>query len=237
MRRGSLFLAEKAKVSSGNKILDAGCGVGGSAFWLCQNFNVNVIGITISQKQLEKAKELRKRLRLEKQTEFQLQDYTKTNFPDSSFDVVWAIESVCYAKNKIDFLKEAYRVLKPNGRLIVADGFIKKINRTETEEKMVKDFLRGLALDNLAEVNDFKNYLEGVGLKNISVYDETENILPTAKIMARMSRWGLPLSRLTTFLHLTPKLLVDNNVAGLVQEYLFKNRIFSWSVFVAEKNR
>jgi len=50
--------------------------------------------------------------------------------------------------------------------------------------------------------------------------------------MARMSRWSWPL---TTCLHLTPQLLVDNNRAGIDQFYLFKNRILTYRVFVAEK--
>ncbi|MEK7118311.1 MAG: class I SAM-dependent methyltransferase [Patescibacteria group bacterium] len=42
------FLAEKANIRRGEKVLDAGCGVGGSAFWLVENLGAQVVGITIS---------------------------------------------------------------------------------------------------------------------------------------------------------------------------------------------
>ena len=71
------ILADKADIKPGEKVLDAGCGVGGSAFWLAKNRGAHVVGITISQKQLTKAKELAVRLSIQRQTEFDLQDYIK----------------------------------------------------------------------------------------------------------------------------------------------------------------
>src|SRR5919112_1843604 len=44
--------------------------------------------------------------------------YFDMPFEDNSADVVWAIESVCHAKDKFQFYKEAFRVLKPGGKLI-----------------------------------------------------------------------------------------------------------------------
>ena len=229
------FLADSANVQSGEKVLDAGCGVGGSSFWLAKNKNVRVVGITISKKQLDKAKELAARFDLEKQTEFYLQDYTKTSFSDASFDIVWAIESVCHAEDKSAFLKEAYRLLRSGGRLAIADGFLERLPRNQVEEKKLKSFIKGMALDNLAQSASFENALNESGFKNIKNLDKTEAILPTAIKMARMSRWSWPVSVFTTWLHITPKLLAANNRAGIDQLYLFKNRLLSYRIFVAEK--
>jgi len=97
------FLARKAKVKNGDKILDAGCGTGGSSIWLATNFKVHIVGITISQKQLEQAQKLAKKNKVEDQVTFLLRDYLETGFKDDSFDVIWAIESVCHAENKKKF--------------------------------------------------------------------------------------------------------------------------------------
>jgi len=229
------FLAEKANIRPGEKVLDAGCGVGGSAFWLVKNKGVYVVGITISEKQLIKAKKLATKLGLENQTEFYLQDFIKTDFLNESFDVVWAIESACYALDKSAFLKETYRLLKPGGRLIIADGFLEKEPQNKKEEAMLKNFLKGFALDNLAEAKKFEDLIIATGFKSVQNWDKTQEILPTSIPMARMSRWSWPLSIVTTWLHLTPRLLVDNNRAGIDQLYLFKNRILVYRVFLAEK--
>jgi cyclopropane fatty-acyl-phospholipid synthase-like methyltransferase len=105
------FLADILKISSGTKILDAGCGIGGSTIWLAKNFNVSVIGITLSQKQLEKANQLADIHGVQDKVEFRIQNFLHTRFPNDYFDVVWAIESVCHAENKKEFLVEAYRIL------------------------------------------------------------------------------------------------------------------------------
>jgi len=229
------FLAEQADIKPGERVLDAGCGVGGSAFWLAKNRGVHVTGITLSERQLAKAKELAAKLGLEKQTEFSLQDYTKTDFPDGSFDIVWAIESVCYAVEKPDFLCEAYRLLKYGGRLVVADGFLEREPEQENEKRMLKNFLHGWALDNLAASRKFEGMLHAVGFHDVQNWDKTEDILPTAIALWRMSRFSLPLSIFTTWLGLTPQLLVGNNKAGIDQLPLFQNRVLTYRIFLAEK--
>lgn len=117
------ILADKAGIAPGDKVLDAGCGVGGSSIWLAKNKYAVVTGITLSQKQASRANAFAKQIGLEKHAVFEVQDYTNTTYDSESFDVVWAIESVCHAANKEDFIKEAYRLLKPGGQLILADFF------------------------------------------------------------------------------------------------------------------
>jgi len=58
------FLAEKAALKSDDIILDAGCGIGGSAVWLAKNYNAHVVGITLSDIQLKEAKKYHKALKI-----------------------------------------------------------------------------------------------------------------------------------------------------------------------------
>lgn len=228
-------LAERAGVRAGERVLDAGCGVGGSAFWLAQHRGANVVGITVSEKQYQKARGLATRYGLSDKVEFFLEDYTKTHFPDGSFDVVWAIESVCHATDKMLFLKEAYRLLKPGGRLVVSDGFVEREAHDEKEIKLLCNFLKGFAVDDLARTKSFGEMVKEAGFRDVKSWDETKAIVPTSRSMARMSRWSLPLSTLTTWLGLTPQLLVDNNRAGIDQQYLFSNRVLTYRIFVGGK--
>ncbi len=76
------FLADILQISSGSKILDAGCGIGGSTLWLAENFNASVVGITLSEKQLEKADQLAKAHGVEEKVVFHLQNFLYTNFPN-----------------------------------------------------------------------------------------------------------------------------------------------------------
>jgi tocopherol O-methyltransferase len=46
-------LATRAEVRPGDHVLDAGCGIGGSAIWLARDFGVRVVGITLVPSEVE----------------------------------------------------------------------------------------------------------------------------------------------------------------------------------------
>jgi tocopherol O-methyltransferase len=159
------FLAETANIKKDDIILDAGCGIGGSSIWLAENYNAKVFGVTISDKQIEVAKKLSIKNKVELKTSFYKRDFLNTGFDDEFFSVVWAIESVCHAVDKKDFIKEAYRLLRKGGRLIVDDGFLLRQPKNQREEKDLSAFLEGMVLPNLAFESEFKKYLEEVGFR------------------------------------------------------------------------
>ncbi len=229
------FLAETVGIKSDDAILDAGCGIGGSAIWLAKNYNVKVVGITISEKQLEEAKNLSLENNVDLATNFYKRDFLKSGFDNESFSVVWAIESVCHADDKKDFLKEAYRLLKNGGRLVVDDGFLLRQPKDKLEEKYYSEFLEGMALPNLALGTEFKKSLEEVGFKNIKIYDKVNETLPSAKKLYKMCLIAYPISWLTGKLHITPSLLTKNNLAGIAQYKIIKSGLAAHSVFYAEK--
>lgn len=229
------FLAEKVCLKSNDYILDAGCGIGGSAIWIAKNIGAKVVGITTSKRQVEKAKILAEKFGVDRLVNFYEKDYINSGFQNAIFDVVWAIESVCYTQNKLDFLKEAYRILKPTGRIIIADGFLNRPVKNEIEKAKIKSFLEGLIVPNLETSLYFKELMEKVGFKNIVVWDKTREILPSAKRIYKMSCISYPISKITEKLGITSKILTKNNKAGIDQLYLFENRIITYQVFYGEK--
>src|SRR5207249_8143966 len=95
----------------------------GSSIFLSRIFGCQVEGITLSTKQVNYATQKGIQFGVSGKVNFTVGNYLDTKFPDNYFDVVWAIESVCHAPEKGDFIKEAYRVLNKGGRLIIADFF------------------------------------------------------------------------------------------------------------------
>ena len=67
-------LAEQARVPRGARVLDIGCGIGGSAFWLADQFDCNVIGMTISPVQARMANKKAKARGLRDRVQFQVKD-------------------------------------------------------------------------------------------------------------------------------------------------------------------
>lgn len=171
-------LAELASVTSQDHILDAGCGVGGSSIFLAQKYGCKVTGISLSSKQIEAAKKNANKKNIPKIPVFLVDDFTATSFPDESFDVVWGIESVCHANEKSKFLEEAYRLLKPHGRLVIADAFASKKNEDSTE---MKTWLSGWKVSSLDTSSDFLEKMKRTGFERISYKNITNHVLPSSK--------------------------------------------------------
>ena len=151
----NLELIKEVNISKNDYVLDAGCGVGGSSIYLAKNIGCKVKGITLTPSQVEKSTENSMKHGVESLVSFEEQNYLSTRFEDNTFDVVWAIESVCYAYDKLDFIKEAYRVLKPGGRLIVADFYAEKYDEGSKDEVIMEKWTDSWAIKSYAHTDDF----------------------------------------------------------------------------------
>jgi tocopherol O-methyltransferase len=125
------IMAEEVGVGAGDRVLDAGCGVGGTAMWLAAELQARVVGISITMEHVLRARTYARRRGLQDQVTFEIADFADTALPSESFDVVWAQESVCHDGDSRPFLQEAYRLLRPGGHVVVEDWFAAKkgINR------------------------------------------------------------------------------------------------------------
>lgn len=229
------FLADKVKIKSKDKVLDTGCGIGGSSIWIAKNFGANVIGINICQKQIDLARNFARERGVENLVKFYNRDFADTKFPKESFNVVWAIESVCYAKSKKDFLSEAWRILKRGGRIIIADGFQKKERFSDSEQKIVNELFKGWAVPNFPKIKEFENYLKFLRFKNIEFIDITQNVMPSSKRLYHLGVFGLPIWRLLKFFRLKTETNVNNLIAGINQHKILKDGLGAYCVFYAEK--
>lgn len=113
-------LADLISISPQDRILDAGSGMGGSSLYLAKKYQADVCGITLSSKQTIIASQ-QAHLENIKNVIFVVEDALWLNsFADHSFDVVWSLESCEQFYDKKLFIQNAYRVLKPGGKLMLA---------------------------------------------------------------------------------------------------------------------
>ncbi len=229
------LLYEKAEIVPGDRVLDAGCGIGGSAIWMGKHHDNRVTGISISARQVHWAGHHAKRHGVADKVRFEVADFCRMPFPDESFDVVWALESACHALHKGDFIQEAWRVLRPGGRLVVCDGFLLQREFSPRQWKAVVTCLNGWAVPNLCSRPEFQGLLEEAGFREISVCDITRQTLPSARHMYKVARRLYPVQKISQWLGLRTRAQTANYHVGLAQLLLFEERLTEYCVFVGRK--
>lgn len=115
-------------LEKGQRVLDAGCGIGGPACYFAKNAGVQVEGLTISKEQVEKARQKIQREGLEAQVRIQEGDYhhLQDYYASDSFDAVYFLESFGHAHDHCEVIHSAWGMLKPGGTLYIKDLFIKE---------------------------------------------------------------------------------------------------------------
>lgn len=164
------FIEEMFKWSGSTapkKILDVGCGIGGTSRYLAKRFpDAEVIGITISAKQVERATQLAKEQGVGN-VQFQLVDALDMSFEDNQFDLVWGCESGEHMPDKKKYVEEMTRVLAPNGHLAIATWCQRHAtpdNPLNDKEKEELQFLYDeWAHPYFISIKDYEDILQGTG--------------------------------------------------------------------------
>ena len=144
----------------GSRVLDVGCGIGGSARILARDYGFDVLGISISPGQIQRAQDLTPS---DLSCRFAVMDALDLQLPSESFDAVWSVEAGPHMPDKQRYADELLRVLKPNGLLAVADWnrrdpSVKPLNRLE--RWVMHQLLVQWAHPEFASIPGFRNNLE-----------------------------------------------------------------------------
>jgi cyclopropane fatty-acyl-phospholipid synthase-like methyltransferase len=169
-------LADKVGIAAGDRVLDAGCGVGGSAMWLAQKRGARVVGITPVSSQVRRARCFARDRGLDGMVTFEQHDYLHTPYDDASFDVVWAQESVAHADQKDAFVAEAFRLLRPGGRLLIVDFFRWHRAYPVADERLLVDAIRDWAAPDFSTQQEMDRWAWDAGFVDVTWTDITEHM-------------------------------------------------------------
>jgi len=122
-REATLELAARAGIEAGMRVLDVGCGIGGSARYLAAERGCHVTGIDVTRDYIEVATALAERTGLADRVAFHHGSATQMPYEPESFDIVWTEHVQMNIADKAAFYGEIARVLKPGGCLLFHDIF------------------------------------------------------------------------------------------------------------------
>lgn len=234
VNRANEALAEWAGIERGARIVDAGCGLGHSAIWLSKHYDAKVTGITIVPKQVETIKQNLLKNPLDG-VDFLLADYLHMPFQDASFDVVWAFESVCHAAQKIDFYKEAYRVLKPGGKLVMAEYLRNGRPMAKAKEELLSEVFQKWAIPDLDTLSEHKSNALKAGFATFRNNDVTQNVIKSYRNLRETCKRYSWLSKLLFTTGIISRVRHNNMLSSLKQADGIEQGVFSYHHIMAQK--
>jgi tocopherol O-methyltransferase len=228
-------LADIAEVSTGDRVLDAGCGLGGTSMWLARRRRARVTGIALGADQVGSARDEAVRRAVSHGTQFLVADFTVLPFVEKTFDVVWAQESLCHAADKAAFFGEAARVLASNGRLVIADFMLTRRSISGPDQKLLDEWFDGWKLPDLWTAGQHANAAHAAGLSDIRIQDVTRCTLPSHRRLYQRARRALPLALLLRLIGVRDRLQNGNFVGALRQYETLRKDCWFYGIMSARK--
>ncbi len=188
-REATRELAELAQIDSTLRVLDVGCGLGGSARYLVSEYGCHVVGLDLTEEYCQVAKMLSGQLGLAKKTEFHYGSALDIRFPSESFDTAWTEHTQMNVENKQRFYAEIYRVLKRGGRLAFHDIFQGKVG----EPHFPVPWADEASLSSLIAPDELQSLLEAKGFRTLHWRDMSSISLEWFRqVIERIKSQGSP---------------------------------------------
>src|SRR5260370_2995090 len=224
-------LAQKPAIPHGAHVLDIGCGLGGSAFWLAEQYDCNVTGLTISAVQARMATKKAKVKGLTDRVQFIVADANVWQPDPESVDVVWVMESSEHFRDKKNFFERCATALKPGGVLAVCAWLRGERPTQSGEQALVATIGQAMLSASLDTLGQYAAWMRQANLEVETAKDITRNIAPTWEYGSRMVE-RLPVRWLARFADVSTRRFVKS-FPLMTQAYA--TAVMAFGLFVARK--
>ena len=161
------------------RILDAGCGVGGSARYLAGRFGAKVLGVTLSELQAERGSAYARLEGADHLVEIRAQDVYELDEP-AGFDVVWSLESAEHMPDKRKLLAHFYELLRPGGTLAMVTWCRRETppKISAEEQRTLNEIARLYHLPGWVAPSSYSTLATELGYTDIRTDDWSEAVAP-----------------------------------------------------------
>jgi ubiquinone/menaquinone biosynthesis C-methylase UbiE len=162
-------LAERAQIGRGTRVADFCAGLGGPARYLAHRYGADVTGIELTPARVKGAEELTRRVGLEHQVRIIEGNVMQAPLGNATIDAVVSQEALLHVPDKTRALAEAFRILKPGGRIAFTDWIAHRPLSAGDRELM----WQGMAVTELYTLPAYADLVRDAGFAVTSIEDQT----------------------------------------------------------------
>lgn len=202
------YVAAQARLQPGDAVCDVGAGYGATARYLVDHHDARVTALTISPAQYDYARTLAPGAA---NPTYLLCDWLANDLPSGAFDAVVSIECISHVPDKPRFFEEAFRVLRPAGRLAVCAWLADEMPSDWQTRHVLEPICREGQLPSLASASEYQAMLSDAGF----VIDGVEDLSPQVR-----RTWSICIRKVGR------ALLTDRRYTRFLQDATRHNRLF-----------
>ncbi len=162
-------LAERARIGAGSQVADFCAGLAGPARYLAHKYGAVVTGIELNPHRAPGAADLTRRVGLAQRVRIVRGDVMRVPLAAQTMDAVISQEALLHVPDKRAALSEAFRVLKPGGRLTFTDW----AEHRTLDAADAASMWSGIAAQSVQSFAGYPRMLAEIGFRDIAVEDLT----------------------------------------------------------------
>jgi len=209
------------------RVLDAGCGFGGTILDLAERIRGSYVGITLSREQAEIARRAIDTAGLSRRVRIEVRSYDDP--PAGPFDLILAVESLAHSPNPSRSVSALAGTLAPGGLLAVVDDMPRSIAGTDPD---LVAFKAGWRCPALWSGDDYARRFSAAGLEIVADRDLTGSYRPRSFARIRMLE---AVNRAARAVVPSPawREVMDSYFGGLALERLYRRNLMQYRLLIA----
>jgi ubiquinone/menaquinone biosynthesis C-methylase UbiE len=165
-------LARESGMTQSMRVADFCAGLGGPARYFAARYGVDVTGVDLTPDRVKGGNALTQLVGLQDQVRIVEGDVTAVPLPDAAFDVVVSQEAFLHVPDRGKTIREAYRILKPGGRIAFTDLTAHAVLSPDDAALLWE----GMAILTPESPNSYRTKVTDAGFRIVSEFDRTEEL-------------------------------------------------------------
>ena len=176
-------LAKAARINAATRVVDLGCGLGGSMRVLSYLYGCKTVGYDISEDRIAEARDLTHQVNLDDFVEFKQADLMTCEVPSGQFDVIWGQSSWTHIQHKDEFLKRWAGALKSDGMIAFEDLYLRRNAEVGTGEALAR--FEADSMSKVVGLQKWKQILTNCSLSVTTEKDLSHELLSEERKLTR----------------------------------------------------